>query len=175
MQSASCASTSVTTMAAPIAGCTHKRRSGHAGCRRCGRRQRAPCAACRSSADYTTNTPSLSERHTTLSPRSPGHSVGAFTPHGHEHGRACVAPATLHAGCADFRWGAVDHANPCQLPLQRALTESQALHTPHGIIAAYTRASAALRFGMLRFPCPCRPPCPGRSHNSLSTSGRGRA
>jgi hypothetical protein len=41
--------------------------------------------------------------------------------------------------------------------------------------AAESRASAALRFGMLRFPCPCRPPCPGRSHNSLSTSGRGRA
>ncbi len=63
--------------------------------------------------------------------------MGAFTPRGHEHGQARVAPATLHAGCADFRWGAVDHANPCQLPLLRALTESQALHTPHGIIAAY--------------------------------------
>ena len=33
-----------------------------------------------------------------------------------------------------------DHANPCQLPLLRALTESQALHTPHGIIAAYNQA-----------------------------------
>ena len=64
--------------------------------------------------------------------------MGAFTPRGHEHGQARVAPAPLHAGCADFRWGAVDHANPCQLPLLRALTESQTLHTPHGIIAAYT-------------------------------------
>ena len=64
----------------------------------------------------------------------------AFTPRGHEHGRARVAPAALQAGCVDFRWGAADHANPRQLPLLRALTESQALHTPHGIIAAYTYA-----------------------------------
>ena len=86
------------------------------------------------SASHTTNTPSLPERQTTLSPRSPGHSVGAFTPRGHEHGRASVAPATLQVGCADFRWGDADHANPCQLRLLRALTESQALHTPHGTI-----------------------------------------
>jgi len=79
MQSASCARTSATTTAAPIAGCTHKRRSGHAGCRRYGRHQRAPWSACRLSADYTTNTPSLPERLTTLSPRSPGLSVG-YTP-----------------------------------------------------------------------------------------------
>ncbi|HJX63446.1 MAG TPA: hypothetical protein VJ860_05770 [Polyangia bacterium] len=55
-----------------------------------------------------------------------------------EHGRACVAPATLQAGCADLRWGDAGHANPCQLQLLRPLTESQPLHTPHGIIAAYT-------------------------------------
>jgi len=32
------------------------------------------------SASHTTNTPSLPERQTTLSPRSPGHSVGASLP-----------------------------------------------------------------------------------------------
>jgi hypothetical protein len=41
--------------------------------------------------------------------------------------------------------------------------------------AAESHANAAPRCGMLRFLCPCRPPCPGRSHNSPSTSGRGRA
>jgi hypothetical protein len=141
-QSASCASTSVTTMAALIAGCTHKRRSGHAGCRRYGRRQRARCAACRSSADYTTNTPSLPERHTTYRLNLPATQWARSRP----VAMNMAEPASLPQLCtraADFRWGAVDYANPCQPPLVRALTASQSLHTPHGIIAAYSMPKMA--------------------------------
>jgi ribosomal protein L37E len=59
-------------MAGPIVGSTCRRHSEHTGCRRCGPRQRAACAACPFSADYTTNTPSLSEGQTRFFPRSPG-------------------------------------------------------------------------------------------------------
>jgi hypothetical protein len=44
----------------------------------------------------------------------------------------------LHAGCADFRRAATDHANHRVLLLLHALKESQALDGLHRIIAAYS-------------------------------------
>jgi hypothetical protein len=45
---------------------------------------------------------------------------------------------------------------------RRILNGGAVLSCMAALHAAESRASAALRFGMPRFPCPCRPPCPGR-------------
>jgi hypothetical protein len=46
----------------------------------------------------------------------------------------------LRAGCTDFGCGATDHANHRHLlPFLRATTESQALHSPHRVFAAYNK------------------------------------
>ena len=74
-----------------------------------------------------------------------------------------------------------DHANPCQLPLLRALTESQALHTPHGLLRLTPFIVHSCSFPGIsrRSHTPGLPPCstwyPGRNRAGPRTRRRPRS